>query len=82
MSAKATLWLWQLKDLAVSGALLLLGFIFMAQLHFAPLLVIGAAYAFLSIRFEDSSILDYLKNACQFCFCQQQFVWGQKGEPC
>lgn len=78
MNAKAIMWLWQLKDLAVSGALLLLGFFVMSELHVTLVLVLGATYAFLTIRFEETSILDYLKNACRFCFGQQQFKWGMR----
>lgn len=77
MTAKAMLWLWTLKDLSISGSLLLVGFFLFAQFGSYPMLVAGAVYAFLTIRFDDVSILDYLRHASRFCFAQQFFLWGR-----
>ena len=39
--------------------------------------VITAAYAFLSIRLEDTSILDFLRYAIRyFLLGQQTYAWG------
>ena len=76
MTAKAMLWLWTLKDLAISGCLLLVGFVLCAQFGSYAVLVCGATYAFLTIRVDDTSILDFLQYACRFCFGQQQFLWS------
>lgn len=35
-----------------------------------------AAYAFLTIRFEDTSILDFISYACAYFFRQQFFLNG------
>ena len=49
----------------------------MAQLGFLPPVVITAAYAFLSIRLEDTSILDFLRYAIRyFLLGQQTYVLG------
>ena len=49
----------------------------MAQLGFLPPVVITAAYAFLSIRLEDTSILDFLRYAIRyFLLGQQTYAWG------
>lgn len=49
----------------------------MAQLGFLPPVVITAAYAFLSIRLEDTSILDFLRYAIRyFLMGQQTYAWG------
>lgn len=37
--------------------------------------LITAAYAFLTIRFEDTSILDFISYACAYFFRQQFFEW-------
>ena len=48
----------------------------MAQIGFTVPLVITLAYAFLAIRFEDTSILDFLKYAVKYFFVEQQeFRW-------
>lgn len=77
MTAKATLWMWTLRDLTISGTLLLMGFLMFAYLHTSLVMVIGATYAFLAIRFGDICILDYLRHAAQFCFGQRLYLWGR-----
>ena len=70
LRAAPTLFLWRLKDLAVISVFA------MAQIGFTVPLVITLAYAFLAIRFEDTSILDFLKYAVKYFFVEQQeFRW-------
>ena len=57
LKSKAVLWLWELRDIAIVGVGALISVFAMAQLGFLPPVVITAAYAFLSIRLEDTSIL-------------------------
>ncbi|MFT8890041.1 MAG: hypothetical protein ABF904_14725 [Ethanoligenens sp.] len=77
LRAKPTLWLWQLRDLGVIGVGLLIAVLALTQLRFLPPIVIVALYAFLSIRFDDTSILDFIKNAGAFFLTKPQFYeWG------
>ncbi|QAT49909.1 hypothetical protein EQM14_09035 [Caproiciproducens sp. NJN-50] len=77
LKSKATLWLWQLRDIGIIGVGLLLSVFALAQLRLLPPIVITALYAFLTIRFDDTSILDFIKNACAFFFTRQQvYKWG------
>lgn len=81
LKAKAMLWLWELRDLAIIGVGALLSVFAMAQLHFLPLVVVTAVYAFLSIRVEDTSILDFLRYAVgYFILGQQTYAWGIGGD--
>ena len=73
LRAKATLWLWQLKDIGIIGVAALLSVLAISQLGLWPPIVLTAVYAFLSIRFEDTSILDFIKYACAFFILKQQF---------
>ena len=76
LRAAPTLFLWRLKDLAVIGIGALISVFAMAQVGFTVPLVITLAYAFLVIRFEDTSILDFLKYAVKYFFVdQQEFRW-------
>ena len=76
LKAKATLWLWELKDIGIIGVGLLISVFALGQLGFMPPIVITAAYAFLTIQFEDTSILNFIKYACVFfIFKQQIFEW-------
>ena len=81
LTAKPTLWLWELKDLAVVGIGLLLSVMALASFGFLLPLVLTVLYAFLSIRMEDASILDFLRNAVSFLFLHQQFYeWRERRE--
>ena len=81
LTAKATLWLWELKDLAVVGVGLLLSVLALASFGFLLPLVLTVLYAFLSIRMEDASILDFLRNAVCFLFVhQQKYEWRERRE--
>ena len=77
LKSKAVLWLWELRDIAIIGVGALISVFAMAQLGFLPPVVITAAYAFLSIRLEDTSILDFLRYAIRyFLLGQQTYAWG------
>ena len=80
LKSKAMLWLWELRDLAIIGVGALLSVFAMAQLNFLPPAVVTAVYAFLSIRMEDTSILDFLRYAARyFILGQQTYAWGIGG---
>ena len=76
LKAKAKLWLWELRDVGIIGGALLLAVFALAQTgSFTPLLC-TAVFAFLSIRLEGLSVLDFLRFAARFLFLQPQFyVW-------
>lgn len=70
------MWLWELRDLSAIGIGLLLSLAALVRWGFAPPLVGTALYAFLSIRVEDTNILDFLRCAVCFLFLHQQyFLW-------
>lgn len=76
LTAKPMMWLWTLRDLTISGITVLVGFIMAVELYFTAILVLGATYAFLTIRFEDVRILDFMKQAACFCFGQKRYDWA------
>ncbi len=76
LKAAPTLFLWRLKDLAVIGIGALISIFAMAQMGFSIPLAVTLAYAFLAIRFDDTSILDFIKYAARYFFVEQQeFRW-------
>lgn len=76
LKAKATLWLWELKDIGIIGVGLLISVFALSQTGILVPIVITAVYAFLSIRFEDTSILDFIRYACAFFILKQQmYEW-------
>lgn len=78
LKAKATLWLWTLRDVAIIGIGFLISVLALAQGGFLPPLVVTVLFAFLSIRMEDASILDFLRYAVCFLFLKQQYYeWSE-----
>lgn len=78
LKAKATLWLWELRDVAILGVGFLLSILAIAQTGILLPLVVTVLYAFLSIRLEGSSILDFLRYAVYFLILKQQYYeWGE-----
>ena len=76
LKAKATLWLWELKDIGIIGVGLLISVFALSQTGILVPIVLTAVYAFLAIRFEDTSILDFIRYACAFFILKQQmYEW-------
>lgn len=73
LTAKAMLWLWELRDIGIIGVGLFISVLALTQTGIALPLVLTAVYAFLSIRFDGTSILDFLKYAAAFLITKQQF---------
>ena len=81
LKAKPKLWLWELRDVAVITVLLLFAALSLAGNGGMFLLVAAVLYAFLSIRTDGASILDFLLCAARFLFLtQQSFEWQPRAE--
>lgn len=81
LKAKAMLWLWTLRDVAIIGIGFLISVLALAQGGFLPPLVVTVLFAFLSVRVEDASILDFLRYAVCFLFLKQQYYeWRETFE--
>ena len=76
LKSKATLFLWELKDIGVIGVLAIISVFALAQTGIMIPLVVTLVYAFLSIQFEGVSILYFIRSAVTFFIAkQQQFEW-------
>lgn len=73
LKAKPMLWLWELRDIGIIGVSFLLSVLALAQGVGMPPLVITVLYAFLAIRVDGSSILDFLRRAARFLLLEQQY---------
>lgn len=81
LKSKAVLWLWQLRDIGVIGIGCLISVFALAQFGFMLPVVVTALYAFLTIRFEDTSILDFIRYAGAFFLTRQQlYEWQLQPE--
>jgi len=76
MKAKANMWLWSLKDFAIIGIGALLSAVFLIYLHKLLLVGIVAVYAFMTIRLDETTVMDYIRYAFKyFITTQQYFEW-------
>lgn len=65
-----------LKDLAVTGTMVLFSVFAFAYAGIWFPAVIAGAYAFLTIQVEDTTIMDFIRYACAyFLTTQQYFEW-------
>lgn len=79
LRAQAQLWLWRLKDLTILGVALLISVLALSQLRFFLPLAVTLVFAFLTMRFDDTSVLDYIKRAARyFVTTQQYYEWRQR----
>ena len=81
MRASATLWLWSLRDFAVIVIAALFSALVLATTKLLIPAVLTAAFAFLSIRSDETTVLDFLKYAIRyFISTQQYYIWRLKDE--
>ncbi|MCH4284327.1 hypothetical protein DXA09_18380 [Absiella sp. AM54-8XD] len=77
LKGKPTLWLWYLTDIGIIGIGAIFSVMAITQVNFYLPVALVACYAFLTIRYQDTSIFDFIKYACAFfIFSQQFFHWS------
>ena len=76
LKAKANLWLWSLRDFAILGIAALISVVILVNtLIFIPAAV-TLCFAFMTIRLEDVTVLDFISYAVRyFITTQQYFEW-------
>ena len=76
LKATANLWLWGLRDFCLIGIAALLSVVILVYVQFFVPAVVTLCYAFLTIRMDDTTVLDYMKYAVKFLISTQQyFEW-------
>ncbi|MDD4493574.1 MAG: hypothetical protein PHV32_04380 [Eubacteriales bacterium] len=79
LKAQARLWLWNLRDIAILGIALLISLLALSQLKFVLPLALTVCYGFLTMRFDDTSVMDYIKRGLRyFVTTQQLFKWRMR----
>lgn len=82
LAGKATLWLWTLRDVVILGASALFSTLALARTSLSFPAVLTALYAFLTIRLEDVSILDFCRGAAAFLLLvPQRYEWRDHRDP-
>ena len=76
LKATANLWLWSLKDFMILGVAALLSIIILVNTGFAIPAAAPLCFGFLTIRMDETTILDFIKYAVRyFISTQQYFEW-------
>ncbi len=76
LKSTASMWLWSLKDFAIIGIALLVSIFILAKTGWALPAALTLLYGFLTIRFDDVTVMDFIKNAAKyFLTTQQYFEW-------
>lgn len=73
LKATANLWLWSLKDFTILGVSLLLSVVVLVQLRWLIPIAVTLCYGFLTIRMDETTILDFIKYAVRYFISTQQY---------
>ena len=81
LRAEVKIWFWCIRDFLIICAGLILSALLFAKLFTVVPLALTACYAFLSLKAEEMSIMDYLYHAVKFFLTsQQRYDWREKDE--
>ena len=76
LTAKANLWLWSMRDFIILCIALVASVVLLVEFRLLTPAAITLCFAFLTIRKDDMTVLDYLKYAVRYFISgQQTFVW-------
>lgn len=76
LKATANLWLWGLRDFCIIGIAALLSVVLLVYLKIFIPAAITLVYGFLTIRMDDTTIMDYIRYAVKYLITTQQyFEW-------
>ena len=79
MRTQAKLWFWNLKDVIILAIALTISVVSWAKLGFILPAALTLGYAFLSIRMDEYSVLDFIRRAWRyFVSTQQYFEWQER----
>lgn len=73
LKATANMWLWSLKDFAILGVAALLSIVMLVELRLVLPAAVTLGYGFLTIRMDDTTVLDFLKYAVRYFISTQQY---------
>ena len=79
LKAEAKLWLWSLRDVAILGIALILSILALSQMKFFLPLAVTLVFAFLTIRLDDQTVLDFINRGFRyFVSTQQYYEWREQ----
>ena len=79
LKAAASLWLWSLKDFAILGIAALLSVVALVQLRLVLPAAVTLGYGFLTIRMDDTTVMDFIRYAVRYFISTQQYYEWKAG---
>lgn len=73
LKAKANLWLWGMRDFILLCASALLSIFALVELGWLIPAALTLCFAFLTVRKDEMTVLDYLKYAIRYFLTDQQY---------
>lgn len=73
LKATANLWLWSLRDFAILSVAALLSIVILVELSTLIPAAMSLCYGFLTIRMDDTTILDFIRYAVRYFLTTQQY---------
>ena len=73
LKAKANLWLWGLRDFTILCIAVLLSVVVLVHSRFMLPAALSLCYGFLTIRTDDTTVMDYLRYAIRYFISTQQY---------
>lgn len=73
LRAVANLWLWSLKDFAILGIAALLSVVILVQLRIFIPTAVTLCFGFLTIRMDDTTVVDFIRYAVRYFISTQQY---------
>lgn len=76
LKATANLWLWSMRDFVILAIAVLLSAVILVQLKTVMPAAVALCYGFLTIRMDDTTVLDFMRYAVKYLISTQQyFEW-------
>ena len=76
LKANVKLWFWNVRDFIIICTGLILSVVVLVNLGNVLPIAATTSYAFLSLRADETSIIDYIFNAVKFFLTSQQlYLW-------
>lgn len=76
LKATANLWLWSMRDFVIIAVAVLLSAVILVQLKTVMAAAITLCYGFLTIRMDDTTVLDFMRYAVRYLISTQRyFEW-------
>ena len=79
LKIQAKLWFWNFRDITIIGVVLLVSILSLTQIQFYLPMALTLVYAFLTIRIEESTVLEFIFRAARFFLITQQYYeWKEE----